>query len=96
MFGPPLVKPAALSAMAPETFTALVSAVGLMIVVAGKVTLGRSFGLTPANRGIVSTGVYRIVRHPIYLGYLITHIGFVIANTVRLESARCSQRPTSR
>ena len=83
MFGPPLVKPAACSAMAPETFTAMVSAVGLLIVVAGKVTLGRSFGLTPANRGIVSTGVYRIVRHPIYLGYLITHIGFVVANTVR-------------
>jgi protein-S-isoprenylcysteine O-methyltransferase Ste14 len=34
----------------------------------------------PANRGIVSTGLYRVVRHPIYLGYLITHIGFVAAN----------------
>ena len=58
----------------------IVSAVGLLIVVAGKVSLGRSFGLTPANRGIVSTGVYRLVRHPIYLGYLITHVGFVAAN----------------
>jgi protein-S-isoprenylcysteine O-methyltransferase Ste14 len=50
-----------------------------MIVVLGKLSLGRSFGLTPANRGIVSTGLYRFVRHPIYLGYLITHVGFVIA-----------------
>jgi protein-S-isoprenylcysteine O-methyltransferase Ste14 len=24
--------------------------------------------------------MYRFVRHPIYLGYLITHVGFVIAN----------------
>ena len=28
----------------------------------------------PANRGVVSTGLYRLVRHPIYLGYLITHV----------------------
>ena len=48
-------------------------------MVAGKVSLGRSFGLMPANRGVVSSGLYRIVRHPIYLGYLITHVGFVLA-----------------
>jgi protein-S-isoprenylcysteine O-methyltransferase Ste14 len=82
MFGPPLVKPASFATMAPETVTAMVSAVGLLIVVIGKVSLGRSFGLTPANRGIVCTGIYRVVRHPIYLGYLITHVGFCTANMV--------------
>ena len=56
------------------------SVIGLAIVIAGKMTLGRSFGLMPANRGIVSSGVYRIVRHPIYLGYLITHVAFIFAN----------------
>ncbi len=30
------------------------SALGLLVVIAGKVSLGRSFGLIPANRGIVS------------------------------------------
>ena len=80
-FGPPLVKPAAMVApMASEAFTVLVSAIGLLIVIIGKVSLGRSFGLTPANRGVVSSGVYRLVRHPIYLGYLVTHVGFVVAN----------------
>lgn len=82
MFGPPLVKPASFAAMAPEMSTALISGLGLLIVVIGKVSLGRSFGLTPANRGVVCSGVYRFIRHPIYLGYLITHIGFVIANPV--------------
>ena len=78
-FGPPLVRPSAVAA-APESLTIAISAIGLIIVVLGKLSLGRSFGLTPANRGVVSTGLYRIVRHPIYLGYLITHVGFVVAN----------------
>ena len=80
MIGPPLVRPAGFNGLAPEMLTALISAIGLSVVVIGKISLGRSFGLTPANRGIVCAGVYRFVRHPIYLGYLITHIGFVIAN----------------
>ena len=41
------------AALAPDTLTMLISAVGLIIVVASKITLGRSFGLVPANRGVV-------------------------------------------
>ena len=78
-FCPPLLRPVAVVALGPESLTVMISAVGLMIVVLGKISLGRSFGLTPANRGVVCSGVYRFVRHPIYLGYLITHVGFVIA-----------------
>jgi protein-S-isoprenylcysteine O-methyltransferase Ste14 len=80
MVGPPLVRPSSVAALAPEAATVAISALGLLIVIGGKMSLGRSFGLMPANRGIVSTGLYRLVRHPIYLGYLITHVGFVIAN----------------
>ena len=79
-FGPPLVRPMSGGAIAPESITVAVVAVGLIIVVLGKLSLGRSFGLSPANRGVVSTGMYRYMRHPIYLGYLITHVGFVAAN----------------
>jgi protein-S-isoprenylcysteine O-methyltransferase Ste14 len=83
MLGPPLVRPAVgVAPLASDALTVLISAVGLMIVIVGKLSLGRSFGLTPANRGVVSTGVYRFVRHPIYLGYLITHVGFLIANPI--------------
>lgn len=78
-FGPPLVRPYSV-AFAPESVTITISAIGLGIVVLGKLSLGRSFGLIPANRGIVCSGMYRLVRHPIYLGYLLTHIGFVAAN----------------
>jgi len=78
-FCPPLLRPVAVTALGPESLTVIISAVGLIIVVLGKMSLGRSFGLTPANRGVVCSGVYRFVRHPIYLGYLVTHVGFVIA-----------------
>jgi protein-S-isoprenylcysteine O-methyltransferase Ste14 len=45
-----------------------------------KIFLGRSFGLLPAQRGVVTAGPYRFVRHPIYFGYLIGHVGFLLAN----------------
>jgi len=77
--GPPLLQPAHVGALLPQSVTVAVSVAGLAIVIAGKMTLGRSFGLMPANRGVVSSGIYRVVRHPIYLGYLITHVAFLFA-----------------
>lgn len=67
-------------ALASDQVTALVSAIGLVIVVTGKMTLGRSFGVVPANRGVVVRGPYALVRHPIYSGYLITHAAFLAAH----------------
>jgi protein-S-isoprenylcysteine O-methyltransferase Ste14 len=43
-----------------------------------RIYLGRRFGLLPANRGIVQRGPFRIVRHPIYLGWLVLSIGFLM------------------
>jgi protein-S-isoprenylcysteine O-methyltransferase Ste14 len=80
LLGPLLMIPSSLSPLAPEAVTVAVSAIGLSVVIAGKVSLGRSFGLMPANRGIVCTGLYQLVRHPIYMGYLITHVAFLAAN----------------
>ena len=80
MAGPPLVRPAAAAALMSDVITFWFSALGLIIVLLGKMSLGRSFGLMPANRGVVCSGIYRWVRHPIYAGYIITHIGFVVAH----------------
>lgn len=80
LMGPSLVRAAANRAIAPDSVTALVSSVGLLIVIAGKFTLGRSFGIVPANRGVVIAGPYAIVRHPIYAGYLLTHLAFACAH----------------
>jgi protein-S-isoprenylcysteine O-methyltransferase Ste14 len=79
MLAPPLLQPAQVAPILSQSVTVAASVVGLAIVIAGKITLGRSFGLMPANRGVVSSGVYRVVRHPIYLGYLITHVAFLLA-----------------
>jgi protein-S-isoprenylcysteine O-methyltransferase Ste14 len=68
------------ASIVPDQMTALVSSVGLVLVVIGKITLGRSFGVVPANRGVVVRGPYSFVRHPIYTGYLITHVSFLVAH----------------
>ena len=53
---------------------------GLTLASTSKVTLNRSFGLVAANRGVVRSGAYKFVRHPIYAGYVIIYIGFFLNN----------------
>jgi protein-S-isoprenylcysteine O-methyltransferase Ste14 len=77
--GPPLVRSANVHAFVPDLLTAGVSAAGLLLVIVGKLALGRSFGIAPANRGIVARGPYALVRHPIYTGYIVTHLAFAVA-----------------
>ena len=52
--------------------------VGLIIMVIGLASLGRSFGIMPRARGLVTSGLYRWVRHPIYLGEFLVFLGIMI------------------
>jgi len=79
MVGIPLMRPTGIG-LVPDLYTAIATSVGLGVIIAAKATLGRSFGLMPANRGIVNRGIYRVVRHPIYAGYLVTHAAFLVAH----------------
>lgn len=52
---------------------------GFLFQLSAKLTLRRSFGVVAANRGVKASGPYRFVRHPMYAGYALTHIGFLLA-----------------
>jgi protein-S-isoprenylcysteine O-methyltransferase Ste14 len=41
--------------------------------------LGRCFGLFPEVRGLVLRGPYRLVRHPVYLGEVVSALGLLLA-----------------
>lgn len=68
------------SRLIPEWAGAALQTCGIAWQLLAKMTLGRSFGVLPATRGLVTRGPYRVVRHPIYLGYLIGHVGFLLSN----------------
>jgi protein-S-isoprenylcysteine O-methyltransferase Ste14 len=87
LVGPTLFRPGDVPAVLPDLATATMSAVGLSFVIVAKLTLGRSFGLVPANRGVVATGPYMLVRHPIYMGYIVSHVAFVLAHPTARNTA---------
>jgi protein-S-isoprenylcysteine O-methyltransferase Ste14 len=68
--------------------------VGSVMLIAGSagtlvafLTLGRSFGILPDARVVVSRGVYRYVRHPVYTTELLSIGGMALASEHVLLSA---------
>jgi protein-S-isoprenylcysteine O-methyltransferase Ste14/uncharacterized membrane protein (UPF0127 family) len=55
-----------------------VQTAGFAVVLASLLSLGRSFGLVPANRGIKMGGMYRLVRHPVYAGEIMIYLGMLL------------------
>src|SRR5262249_30202949 len=53
----------------PVNAIAVLFLVGIVLQVTAKLNLNRSFGIVPANRGVVTGGFYAIVRHPVYASY---------------------------
>lgn len=72
------IQPVGTEPLVPIAIGIAVMFVGISFQATSKLFLGRSFGVVAANRGVKVAGPYRIVRHPIYAGYTITHLGFLL------------------
>jgi protein-S-isoprenylcysteine O-methyltransferase Ste14 len=48
--------------------------------------LGNRFSIVPEARGLVTSGPYRLVRHPIYLGEIIAGFGLVLPTLFSLHA----------
>ncbi len=55
---------------------ALISTTGIIISILAMLKLRKSFGIFVQVHPIICTGVYKYVRHPIYLGYFLDFIGY--------------------
>jgi protein-S-isoprenylcysteine O-methyltransferase Ste14 len=53
---------------------------GFLLQIAALLALNRCLGLLPAYRGIKSSGLYAWVRHPLYMAYVVTYIGYLVNN----------------
>ena len=77
---PLFVYPAPVDAWLPAEIPALMMLSGLFLSIGAKAFLRRSFGIVAANRKVRRGGPYRIMRHPMYAGYVITQMGFFLLN----------------
>jgi protein-S-isoprenylcysteine O-methyltransferase Ste14 len=75
---PLLAAPAAASTFVPSQIATTLMFAGMIIQISAKAALWRSYGLIPANRGVKTRGPYGFVRHPMYGGYTLIHIGFLL------------------
>jgi protein-S-isoprenylcysteine O-methyltransferase Ste14 len=72
-------------AICPTWATDIVVLVGAAWTIFAKLSLGRSFGLLAANRAVKSEGAYRFIRHPIYFGYFVMHMAFLLSHFVLIN-----------
>ncbi len=54
--------------------------IGVVISTIGILSLNRSFAIVPALREVKTSGLYRVIRHPIYFGYAISFSCLVLQN----------------
>lgn len=66
-------------AVVPAQLINALAVLGVWISIFARLSLGRNIGLIPAQRKVVTSGIYRYVRHPIYSGYFICTISWALS-----------------
>jgi protein-S-isoprenylcysteine O-methyltransferase Ste14 len=56
-----------------------IGAVGVLLWIAAMWSLGSSLAVLPGTDHLVTGGVYRVFRHPIYIGIILTLAGLFVA-----------------
>lgn len=77
-FLPLLISPIGDMNIISTKIAAFIMLVGIALHLSAKLVLRRSFGVVAANRGVKVQGPYRMVRHPMYAGYIILQLGFLL------------------
>ncbi len=75
-----ILRPVQASAQAGLPLAAALQLAGIAGILVSLLSLGRSFGIIPANRQVQVGGAYRLVRHPLYTSELLFYGGFLIGN----------------
>ncbi len=66
------------TAIVPGIVSNSISILSILVVIYARISLGRSIGLVPAQRVIITHGAYQLVRHPIYTGIFISYTSFML------------------
>lgn len=72
---------------ATSVFALALVVLGTIVVCISCLDLGKSFGVSPAIRPYVKRGIYKYIKHPMYLGHLLTEIGIWASNPSAWNSA---------
>ncbi len=78
--------PVAIAAALVGSFVLYCLACGITWALYSLSYLGRRFSIVPEARGLVTSGPYRLARHPIYLGEILAGFGLVLPTVVSLHA----------
>jgi protein-S-isoprenylcysteine O-methyltransferase Ste14 len=61
-----------------RTIGFIICTIGVIFIIAGIITLGEYFTTSIIPKGLVTTGIYSKIRHPMFTGAILVYIGIVV------------------